>query len=157
MQTILVIDDNAAVCKALEVLFSLHDLRTITAHSPAEGLAALEREPVDLVVQDMNFTADTTSGEEGRALFREIRARDPDLPVILFTAWTDLETAVALVKAGASDYLAKPWDDEKLIAAVRNLLELREATAERRRLAGDPRGGAWRSATTSGASFTRAT
>ena len=139
MQTLLVIDDNAAVCKALEVLFSLHDLRTVIAHSPAEGLAALEREPVDLVVQDMNFTADTISGEEGRTLFREIRARDPDLPVILFTAWTDLETAVALVKAGASDYVAKPWDDEKLIATVRNLLELREATAERRRLAGDRR------------------
>ena len=139
MQTILVIDDNEAVCRALEVLFSLHELRVVSAHSPAAGLATLEAEPVDLVVQDMNFTADTTSGEEGKALFREIRRRDPDLPVVLFTAWTDLESAVELVKAGASDYVAKPWDDEKLLATVENLLELREATAERRRLAADRR------------------
>jgi DNA-binding NtrC family response regulator len=139
MQTILVIDDNEGVCKALEVLFSLHELRTLCAHSPGEGLALLESESVDLVVQDMNFTADTTSGEEGKALFREIRRRDADLPVILFTAWTDLESAVALVKAGASDYVAKPWDDEKLLATVENLLELREATSERRRLDADRR------------------
>ena len=59
----------------------------------------------------MNFSADTTSGEEGVALFRAIRERHADLPVILLTAWTQLETAVELVKAGAADYLAKPWDD----------------------------------------------
>ena len=75
----------------------------------------------------MNFTADTTSGEEGVALFRAIRARHPDLPVILLTAWTHLDAAVDLVKAGAADYLAKPWDDRKLLATVKNLLELAEA------------------------------
>ena len=90
---------------------------------------------MDVVIQDMNFTADTTSGEEGRALFRAIRERDPDLPVILFTAWTDLETAVELVKAGAADDLARPWDDERLVTTARNLLALRENTLERRRLA----------------------
>jgi DNA-binding NtrC family response regulator len=85
---------------------------------------------VDVVIQDMNFTADTTSGEEGVALFRAIRERHPDLPVILLTAWTHLETAVELVKAGAADYLAKPWDDNKLLATVENLLELSESTRE---------------------------
>ena len=78
----------------------------------------------------MNFTADTTSGEEGVALFRAIREQHPDLPVILLTAWTHLETAVELVKAGAADYLAKPWDDTKLLATVENLLELSESTRE---------------------------
>jgi len=78
----------------------------------------------------MNFSADTTSGEEGAALFRAIRERHADLPIILLTAWTHLETAVELVKAGAADYLAKPWDDHKLLAAVENLLELSEATQE---------------------------
>ena len=67
----------------------------------------------------MNFTEDTTSGEEGVALFRAIRAQHPDLPVILLTAWTHLESAVELVKAGAADYLAKPWDDRKLLASGR--------------------------------------
>ena len=120
MRTILVVDDNPAVVTALDVLFSLREIRTLRAASPDEGLAVLERERVDLVVQDMNFRADTTSGEEGVALFRAIRERHPDLPVILLTAWTHLPTAVELVKAGAADYLSKPWDDAKLLAAAQS-------------------------------------
>ncbi len=127
MPTVLLIDDNAGVTDALALLLSLHDLDTLCAASPAAGLALLARTPVDLVIQDMNFSADTTSGREGEALFRDIRARHPDLPVILLTAWTHLETAVDLVKAGAADYLAKPWDDRKLVATVNNLIELGEA------------------------------
>ncbi len=140
MPTVLVIDDNPAVATALEVLFSLVDLRTVRADSPASGLAVLAREPIDVVIQDMNFRADTTSGEEGIALFKAIRGSFPDLPVILLTAWTQLEAAVELVKAGAADYLAKPWDDRKLLTAVQNLLELSEARRElARRKAGESR------------------
>ena len=128
MPTVLIIDDNAAVCIALEVLFSLHDIEALRAASPEEGLALLARTHVDLVIQDMNFTADTTSGEEGAALFREIRKRHPDLPVILLTAWTHLDTAVDLVKSGAADYLSKPWNDDRLIATVTNLIELGQAS-----------------------------
>jgi DNA-binding NtrC family response regulator len=137
MPTVLVIDDNPAVATALEVLFSLRDLRTLAAESPAAGVALLERETVDVVIQDMNFRADTTSGEEGTALFRTIRKRFPDMPVILLTAWTQLESAVELVKLGAADYLAKPWDDNKLLTTVQNLLELAETKRElsRRRAA----------------------
>jgi DNA-binding NtrC family response regulator len=130
MPTVLIIDDNPAVATALEVLFSLHDIDTIAAQSPDEGLARLHGGGVDLVVQDMNFHADTTSGEEGIALFHAIREREPDLPVILLTAWTHLESAVDLVKAGAADYLGKPWDDRRLLATVNNLLELSEARRE---------------------------
>ncbi len=130
MRTVLVIDDNPAVGTALELLLSLREIRTLVAHSPEEGLATLAREEIDLVVQDMNFTDDTTSGLEGIALFRAIREKHPDLPIVLLTAWTNLETAVELVKAGAADYLGKPWDDHKLSATVENLLELSEATRE---------------------------
>jgi DNA-binding NtrC family response regulator len=130
MRTVLIIDDNPAVGEALSLLLSLHDVRPLVALNPEEGMAALARERVDVVIQDMNFTADTTSGEEGVALFRQIRGQYPDLPVILLTAWTHLETAVELVKAGAADYLAKPWDDSKLLATVENLLELSESTRE---------------------------
>ncbi|HEX7838299.1 MAG TPA: sigma-54 dependent transcriptional regulator [Kofleriaceae bacterium] len=130
MPTVLVIDDNPAVATALEVLFSLRDLRTVSADSPARALAILDRQPVDVVIQDMNFRADTTSGEDGAALFRVLRARFPDLPVILLTAWTQLESAVELVKAGAADYLAKPWDDNKLLTTVHNLIELSETRRE---------------------------
>lgn len=130
MPSILIIDDNASVATALDVLFSLHDIDTAHALSPEAGLALLEEQPVDLVIQDMNFTEDTTSGEEGEALFQQIRARHPDLPVILLTAWTHLSSAVDLVKAGAADYLAKPWDDRKLLTTVNNLLELSETRRE---------------------------
>ncbi|HEU4850886.1 MAG TPA: sigma-54 dependent transcriptional regulator [Telluria sp.] len=127
MPTVLIIDDNAAVAVALEVLFSLHDIGALRAASPEEGLRMLDSHRVDLVIQDMNFTADTTSGEEGVALFREIRKRHPDLPVILLTAWTHLDAAVDLVKSGAADYLSKPWDDKRLLATVTNLIELGQA------------------------------
>ncbi|AVR99410.1 sigma-54-dependent transcriptional regulator [Pseudoduganella armeniaca] len=142
MPTVLIIDDNAAIAIALEVLFSLHDIDTLRAASPEEGLAALDRAgaTIDLVIQDMNFTADTTSGEEGVALFRAIRKRHPDLPVILLTAWTHLDAAVDLIKAGAADYLAKPWNDQRLIATVKNLLELGQANRVlRQRLQGELR------------------
>ncbi len=127
MPTVLIIDDNAAVAMALDVLFSLHEIDTMSAASPAAGLALLQRAAFDLVIQDMNFAADTTSGAEGKALFAEIRRRHPDLPVILLTAWTHLDAAVDLVKSGAADYLPKPWNDDRLVASVRNLLELGQA------------------------------
>ena len=70
MRTVLIIDDNPAVGEALSLLLSLHDIRPLIALTPEDGLAMLERESVDVVIQDMNFTADTTSGEEGVELFR---------------------------------------------------------------------------------------
>ncbi len=130
MRSVLIIDDNPGVGEALSLLLSLHDLRALVATDPAQGLALLERESVDLVIQDMNFSQDTTSGLEGTELFHQIRALQADLPVILLTAWTQLEHAVALVKAGAADYLAKPWDDAKLLATIENLLELSESNRE---------------------------
>jgi DNA-binding NtrC family response regulator len=130
MPTILVIDDHPSVATALEVLFSIRKLRTIGVDGPAAALEVLEREPIDLVIQDMNYGTDTTSGEEGARLFHDIRRAHPDLPIILLTAWTQLETAVELVKAGAADYLAKPWDNRKLLATVMNLLDLSETRRE---------------------------
>ena len=124
MPTALIIDDNPSIAIALDVLLSLHDIQSVQAQSPEQGLAILQQQVVDLVIQDMNFTQDTTSGEEGIALFKRIRASYPDLPVILLTAWTHLDAAVDLIKAGAADYLAKPWNDQKLIATVKNLIEL---------------------------------
>src|ERR1700735_2315586 len=130
MRAVLIIDDVPAVVQALTVMLSLHDIHALSANSPDEGLAVLEKHDVSLVISDMNFEADTTSGDEGVALFRRIRELYPDLPVILLTAWASLESAVQLVKAGAADYVAKPWDDAKLLATVENLLELAESTRE---------------------------
>ena len=139
MAVVLVIDDNADIAKALEVSLGLIEIDTLHASSPQAGLEMLGREPVDLVIQDMNFSRNTTSGEEGVELFRQIRALDADLPIILLTAWTDLETAVRLVRAGAADYVGKPWDEEKLLTSVKNLLELREVQTRHRNMLRDQR------------------
>ncbi len=144
MPTILVVDDNPAIGKALTVLFSLKDLSTVVALSPEEGLELLLSGGVDLAICDLNFRKDTTSGAEGAELFARIRDIDPNLPVILLTAWTNLAAAVTLVKAGAVDYLAKPWDDQKLLTTVSNLLRLGEAnnTLHRIEMAQKQRSGA---------------
>ncbi|WP_444945684.1 sigma-54-dependent transcriptional regulator [Microbulbifer sp. VTAC004] len=133
MDKILIIDDNSGIVSALEILLSLHDLQPLCAITPQAGLQLLrENRDISLVIQDMNFTADTTSGEEGRELFFAIREINPDLPIILLTAWTQLEMAVELVRAGAADYLGKPWDDNKLISTIVNLLELGELQKRQR-------------------------
>jgi DNA-binding NtrC family response regulator len=138
-RTVLIVDDNEAVRTAFDVLLSLHNATVVMAGSPPEGLAALKAHAIDLVIQDMNFRREATGGEEGIALFHEIRRRHPDVPVILLTAWTHLETAVDLVKAGAADYIPKPWDDNRLLTTVRNLLDLRAARSEALEIRADRR------------------
>lgn len=123
MPTVLIIDDHAPIRDALSLLLDVHGVESVCASSPVEGLELVSRPDVVAVLQDMNFTQATSSGAEGVALFRAIRERRPDLPVILMTAWSSLETAVALVKEGATDYLQKPWDDNKLIASIKALLD----------------------------------
>ncbi|MEA2337261.1 MAG: hypothetical protein QOE82_1268, partial [Thermoanaerobaculia bacterium] len=123
---VLIVEDQPGVASALRVLFDLHDVPSVVAESPDAAVRIVERGAAGVVLQDMNFTPGTTSGDEGIALFRRIRALDPDLPILLMTAWTSLQTAVQLVKEGAADYMAKPWDDAKLVATVRALLRARE-------------------------------
>jgi DNA-binding NtrC family response regulator len=118
MPQVLVVDDNPDILEALDLLLSLHGYKVQTANSRKQAFIAVTRYDIGLVIQDMNFDQGITSGEEGRLLFNELKSLKPDLPIILITAWTQLETAVALVKAGATDYLQKPWDDNKLLALV---------------------------------------
>ncbi len=136
---ILLVDDNPQVLDALALLFTLDGYQSECAQDPIAALALFEQSqlrdmPFDLVVQDMNFSTDTTGGAEGLRLFAQLRTLNPDIPIVLLTAWTHLEQAVELVKAGAADYLAKPWHDEKLRISVRNLLELSEQRALAARL-----------------------
>jgi DNA-binding NtrC family response regulator len=131
---VLVVDDQASVRTALEVLFELHGIPVAVAGSPDEALDLVTREDIGLVVQDMNFRREATSGAEGVELMRAIRRLDPDLPIVLMTAFTSLEMAVQLVKEGANDYVAKPWNDDKLVAAAKNLLRMRALGQENLRL-----------------------
>ncbi len=131
---VLVVDDQPAVVTALSVLFDLHDIPNVGAASPAEACRVATGEALGAVVMDMNFAPHVTSGEEGVELFNRLREIDPDLPIVVITAWASLEAAVDLVKAGAADYLEKPWQDDRLVGAVRNLVELRRVRQENRRL-----------------------
>jgi len=134
MPDVLIVEDQPAVARALGVLFEVHGIPYRISRTPSDALGEVAGGAVGLVVQDMNFSPGATSGEEGAALFRSVRRIDPSMPVLLMTAWTSLESAVTLVREGASDYFAKPWDDEKLLAAVRTLLRLRAVEAENVRL-----------------------
>lgn len=128
MANLLIVDDNPDILMALRLFLQAQGFGVITAESPEKAMETFGHNDIDLVITDMNFTAHTTSGEEGRAFFYQMRALYPDLPIILITGWAHLETAVELVKAGAADYLAKPWDNAKLLATLTNLLELAELT-----------------------------
>ncbi|WP_437812682.1 sigma-54-dependent transcriptional regulator [Sorangium sp. So ce1078] len=134
MPKILVIDDQPAVCVALTTLFELHGLEVRVASTPDEAMAAVLGDELGAVVQDMNFRQSATSGEEGMDLLRRIKAVDPELPVVAMTAFTSIAGAVELIKAGASDYVPKPWDDRKLVATVTNLARLRALEQENARL-----------------------
>ncbi|MEW6999281.1 sigma-54-dependent transcriptional regulator [Colwelliaceae bacterium BS250] len=118
MPQVLVVDDNPDILDALDLLLGLHGYKVRTAMNKKEAVLAVSRYSIDLVIQDMNFDQGITSGNEGKSLFRELRSQKPNLPIILITAWTQLETAIELVKAGATDYLQKPWDDVKLLELV---------------------------------------
>jgi len=131
---VLVVDDNSGIRTALTMLLEVHGISAVAMATPGEALDAVARLDIGVVIQDMNYSEDTTGGAEGVRLFREIHETDPDLPILLMTAWTNLETAVSLVKEGAEDYFAKPWNDDKLVHSVTKLLTLRKLRLENRRL-----------------------
>ncbi|MCP5076970.1 MAG: sigma-54-dependent Fis family transcriptional regulator [Psychromonas sp.] len=122
MKRILIADDNPDILDALDLLFSLSGYQVSTATTIKEALLALAYQKIDLLIQDMNFSEGTTSGEEGKKLFYQVRKTHPTLPIIIITAWSQLETAIELVKSGASDYLPKPWKDNKLLEVVHSHL-----------------------------------
>jgi DNA-binding NtrC family response regulator len=134
MLKVLVVEDQPAVCTALELLFDLHGVPAIIANDPERALSIIASEDVGAVVQDMNFRRDATDGAEGAKLLADIKRLDPDLPVLIMTAFTSIEAAVQLIKEGASDYIAKPWNDDKLVTQVKNLIRLRQLSQENVRL-----------------------
>lgn len=131
---VLIVDDQPAVVNALATLLDVHDIPYVCAASPDQACRVAKKERVGVVLQDMNFGPNETSGRDGVTLFRALRAADPQLPILLITAWASVEAAVALIKEGANDYIQKPWDDEKLLASVRNLLRMRALEIENAQL-----------------------
>jgi DNA-binding NtrC family response regulator len=120
---ILIIDDDIAVCASLNLLLKQNGFKSIKANGPEEALKHLKEKPVDAVLLDMNFSMETT-GEDGLAMLQQIKKSRPLLPVILMTGWGSIKLAVEGMKAGAADFINKPWDNEHLMRALRTALDL---------------------------------
>jgi DNA-binding NtrC family response regulator len=131
---VLLADDQPDVLTALKLLLADENYTLVTATSPEAVLRALENDQFDAVVMDLNYTRDTTSGREGLTLLQCIRGTDDILPVLVMTAWSSVESAVAAMKHGANDYIEKPWNDERLVATLRTQIELGRALKDNRRL-----------------------
>jgi len=127
-QRILIVDDDSAVQVSLALLLKQSGFDTVCSDNPRQALATLAQQPVDLVLQDMNFSLQT-SGEEGLQLLADIKQARPALPVLLMTAWGSIALAVRGVQAGAANFFTKPWDNTQLIALIRATLESAEPAA----------------------------
>jgi DNA-binding NtrC family response regulator len=121
---ILVADDQEDVLAALRLLLKGEGFRAETVNSPAKALSAVEQGEFDAALIDLNYARDTTSGQEGLDLLARIQAFDRALPVIVMTAWANIDLAVKAMRRGARDFVQKPWDNERLLTILRTQTEL---------------------------------
>jgi DNA-binding NtrC family response regulator len=131
---ILVADDQADVLEALRLLLKGHGFDVDTVNSPSAALAALERRDYDAMLLDMNYTRDTTSGKEGLDLLAQLQTLEPNMPVIVMTAWGTIDNAVEAMRRGARDYVEKPWDNARLVSILTTQVELGRALRRAQRL-----------------------
>ena len=134
MPRILIADDQADVVAALSLLLKGEGFKIESASSPAGVLKTLDGQEFDVVLIDLNYARDTTSGAEGLDLLSKIQAVDPSLPVVVMTAWGSVNLAVEAMRRGARDFIQKPWDNARLLAVLRTQVELAEALRRGRRL-----------------------
>src|SRR6185295_1919394 len=124
---ILVADDQADVLEAVRLLLKGHGFDVDTVSSPSAALAALERRDYDAMLLDMNYARDTTSGAEGLDLLVTLQTLEPDMPVVVMTAWASIDNAVEAMRRGARDYIEKPWDNTRLLSVLTTQVELGRA------------------------------
>jgi DNA-binding NtrC family response regulator len=136
---VLVADDQADVLEALRLLLKTHGYDSDTASSPGAVLSALEKRDYDALLLDMNYTRDTTSGKEGLDVLQQLGGLEPDLPIIVMTAWGSVEGAVEAMRRGARDYIEKPWDNSRLMTILGTQVELGRALRRARRLENENR------------------
>jgi DNA-binding NtrC family response regulator len=137
--TLLLADDQPDVLEALRLLLKGEGYATRTARSPEEVLQALREQDPDLLLMDLNYARDTTSGQEGLQLLERVRERAPELPVVVMTAWGTIELAVEAIRRGARDFVEKPWDNDRLVSIVQNQLALAAALRKSRGLEAENR------------------
>lgn len=128
---ILVADDQTDILQALRLLLTDAGFETDLVSSVDAVLAQIDRQPYDLVLMDLNYTRDTTSGREGLELLERVRQHDGVVPIVVMTGWGSIDTAVEAMRRGARSFVQKPWDDSTLVEVVRR--EVEEGLASRRR------------------------
>ncbi len=131
---LLIADDQAHILEALQLLLKPEGYRLHTVRSPAEALVELGCESFDAVLLDMNYSRDTTSGAEGLELLRAVLAVDSRVPVIVMTAWGNIELAVEAMRLGARDFVPKPWENARLLTILRTQVELSQTLKRARML-----------------------
>jgi DNA-binding NtrC family response regulator len=136
---VLIADDQGDVREALRLLLKGEGWRTEAASSPAEVLDVVRHRQLDAVLMDLNYTRDTTSGREGLDLLAEVRRLDPNLPLVVMTAWSSVEVAVEAMRRGARDFVEKPWDNARLLSILRTQVELGRALRRGERLEAENR------------------
>jgi DNA-binding NtrC family response regulator len=136
---ILIADDQADVLEALRLLLKSEGYQIDAVTSPAAVIAALEARDFDVVIMDLNYTRDTTSGQEGLDLLSRIQGIDSVLPVIVMTAWATVGLAVEAMRGGARDFVQKPWENERLLTIVKTQIDLSNAIRRGMRLEAENR------------------
>src|SRR6185437_3202823 len=125
---VLVCDDQPDVLEAMRLLLKGEGFQAVTVDSPKALLRAAQAEAFDLILADLNYTRDTTSGEEGLELLAGLDAMGNRAPIVVMTAWGSVDLAVEAMRRGACDFIQKPWDNQKVISVVR-----KQAEGERKR------------------------
>jgi DNA-binding NtrC family response regulator len=136
---ILIADDDLNIIASLKYILSEENIDIIAMTKPEAVLDNLQRGSVDLVLIDMNFQQDTTSGAEGLKLVEEIRKLDDKLPIIVMTGWATIDIAVDAMRAGAKDFIQKPWNNERIISAINTQIKLAKIDKKLQRLSQENR------------------
>lgn len=131
---ILIADDQRDVLEALKLLLKAENYQVDTVNAPAAVLKTVERREYDVVLVDLNYARDTTSGDEGLELLARLRAFDEQLPVVVMTAWGSVGLAVEAMRRGARDFVEKPWDNQRVLSILRTQAELGRALRRTTRL-----------------------
>jgi DNA-binding NtrC family response regulator len=139
MTRILIADDQPDVLEALHLLLKGEGYQTESADSPGGIMTAVGSKDFDLILMDLNFARDTTSGQEGLDTLTRLQAMDSTLPVVVMTAWGSVGLAVEAMRRGARDFIEKPWDNSRLLAILRTQVELSHALREGQRLEAENR------------------
>lgn len=121
--TILIVDDNAAILTAMKYLLSDSFEQVLTSTQPEDILKLMAQNQIDIVILDMNFSLGINTGQEGLLWLRAIKKHHPKVPVILLTAYADINLAVKGLKNGASDFITKPWSNEDLLRKIKDILD----------------------------------